>query len=380
MKKIAHIQLLPILSGVQRVSLQELALLENDRYKKYLICKENGPLSDASEKLNTKVFYIHSMVRNISPLKDFISLIKIFYICRKEKFDVVHTHSAKPGMLGRLAAKLAGVPMIVHTVHGFPFDSAKNIFFRKLYVFLEKIGAMCSDKIICLHENDRNLCRELLSIPAEKIFVIPNGVDLSIYHPVMVEEKHRLRKSINIPTDATVFIMVGRLWQQKNPLTFLLAAKEVILSKKIHNPYFLLVGDGPLIDELKTITSDECFNNRVVFTGWQSDISKYLSLSDVFVLPSLWEGMPLAILEAQSTGLPCLVSNISGNNSLVKNDFDGYLFEPNSHTDLAALMIKLEDKFLRTKLGYSAREKIVEHYDVNSRINLIKKLYSSDDL
>lgn len=121
--KIVHVQLLPLLSGVQRVSLQEFLLLNSDRYEKILICKEPGDLTKESEKVGVKCFYVPSLVRNISPFKDFKSFINLLSLFKYIKADIVHTHSAKTGVLGRIAAKLAGVPIVIHTVHGFSFES-----------------------------------------------------------------------------------------------------------------------------------------------------------------------------------------------------------------------------------------------------------------
>ena len=146
----------PSLSGVQRVSLQEFERLGSD-YDVFLICKEPGPLSFEAEKLGVHVFYVNSLCREISIINDLKSLLAIYRIIKSNGFDIVHSHSSKTGLLGRLAAKLARVPLIIHTVHGFPFDGAKNSIFRFIYKVMEIIGGFCSDKIICLHQLDKDI-------------------------------------------------------------------------------------------------------------------------------------------------------------------------------------------------------------------------------
>ncbi|HCO1401679.1 TPA: glycosyltransferase, partial [Escherichia coli] len=152
--KIVHVQLMPLLSGVQRVSLQEIERLPKNEYEISVICKEPGPLVDGLREDINK-FYIPSLCREISLINDLRSLYLLYKNFKREKYDIVHTHSSKTGVLGRVAAKLAGVPCIIHTVHGFAFESAKRSYVRLLYRILERIGAKCSTKIICLHEDDK---------------------------------------------------------------------------------------------------------------------------------------------------------------------------------------------------------------------------------
>jgi Glycosyltransferase len=376
-KKILHIQLLPLLSGVQRVSLQEFERIKLD-YEIYLICKEPGPLSHEAEKLGVKVIHVESLCRKISILDDFKSLMAIYRVIRDLKFDIVHTHSSKTGLLGRVASKLTKVPLIIHTVHGFPFDSAKNRFSRFIYKAMEIIGGLCSDKIICLHEQDKNICINDLFIHSDKIIVIPNGVNVDRFYPISAESKSQLRQHYGIPQSATVYIMVGRLWKQKNPRCFIDAAIESLETMRNYDNYFLVVGDGELRSELEALCEkNPLYTQRIKFLGWSDNVSGLLGVSDVFVLPSLWEGMPLAILEAQACGLPCLVSNIPGNRDLVLDGVDGYLFNPSKSSELANLMKITENKVLIKELSLNAREKITKHFDVNVRIDLILNIYSS---
>lgn len=371
--KIAHIQLLPMLSGVQNVTLQEFLNLDSDtqKFKKTLICKESGELSNEVLKLGGEVFFVPSLEREISPLKDLMSLCRIFWICKKEKFDIVHTHSAKTGVLGRIAARLAGVKKVIHTVHGFPFNDRNSNFKNKIYEYLERLSAHFCDVIVCLHEDDANICHNRLKVKSDKIKIIPNGVDIEKYSPVNRACRDEVLKSFGLNASSIVFCMVGRLWEQKNPSLFVRAANVILEKKLTHDISFILVGDGELEDKLKSIAK----SSKIMFLGWRKDIPDILGASDCFVLPSLWEGMPLAILEAQSSGLPCIVSNVQGNSSLVTDDYDGYLFDVNNEIELVMLMEKMMNTCDRQRLAVNARSKIINKYDIKQRISKIIEVY-----
>jgi glycosyltransferase involved in cell wall biosynthesis len=168
--------------------------------------------------------------------------------------------------------------------------------------------------------------------------------------------------------------MVGRLWKQKNPNALVVAAIE-LLSSGVH-AHFVLIGDGELRAELVSKVKDSGYFANIHFLGWRTDTPKLLSALDIFVLPSLWEGMPLAILEAQAKGLPCIVSNIQGNNHLVIHGETGLLFELDNSRQLEQFISRLIDNNdERLLLGELSRRKILSEYDIEKRIQTISNLY-----
>ncbi|MDC9524637.1 glycosyltransferase family 4 protein [Pseudoalteromonas sp. Angola-30] len=373
--KVAHLQLLPLLTGVQRVTLEELERLEDSKYDKFIVCKEEGPLIEGAKNKNINFFFNENLERSISPLNDLKAFIKLYKLFKQQKFDIVHSHSSKTGVIGRVAAKLAGVPMVVHTVHGFAFPAAKGRLDKLLFFFMEWLGTKCSDKIICLHEVDKNIAVDKLGAKEKQVVILANGVDTVKFSPIDHVAKNRLQSSFNVPPNTICVGMVGRLWEQKNPIVFVNAAIEILSQKK--NVQFFLVGDGELRSHLEEIVEQSGFSDKVHFLGWRNDIQDILRMLDVFVLPSLWEGMPLAILEAQSSGLPSIVSNIPGNNHLV-TESDGLLFNLSEQSKLNLNIHKLiANKALRESLGRAARAKIMHKYDINLRIRNISALYSS---
>ena len=376
MKKILHIQLFSLLSGVQRVSLDELERLDPDKYEKWIVCKEEGPLTDEARICGTNVHLIPWLEREICWLNDVKALLALILFMRKNKFDIVHTHSSKTGVLGRLAAKMAGVKNIVHTVHGFSFPSAKSSFSKSVFYILEWIGARCATKLVCLNQEDYELCREKLSCPESKLAVIENGVDCTKFSPLCAAEKAKLKSRLGFSNSETVFVMVGRLWEQKDPVTLIKAFRKVVEGEaSCPNIRLVYIGDGPLQETLREYAVDHGIDHLVSFWGWRANVNDILPAMDVFILPSLWEGMPLAIIEAMASGLPCIVSDIRGNNALVCNGKNGFLFNKGDELELSKLILLGTEKDIRAKMGRVGRELAIAEYSIDARLRKIESLY-----
>nr|ELR5242963.1 glycosyltransferase family 4 protein [Providencia rettgeri] len=195
------------------------------------------------------------------------------------------------------------------------------------------------------------------------------------YTPPSIENKQLYRKSLNLSKDDIVIGMTGRLWLQKNPIFLLENMLPLLIENK--NIKILFVGDGELKKELEKLISIYDLSKQVYLLGWRNDIDRILQSIDIFTLPSKWEGMPLAILEAQSSGLPCIVSNITGNNNLVSNNIDGFIFnlEPNSEEFRDKIKKLIYNKELRMKLGIKSREKVILHHSIEQRIQKIEMIY-----
>lgn len=368
---------MPLLTGVQRVTLDELERLDKDLFDTFIICQKPGPLSVEAESKGITCLYVKQLVREISPRNDISALIKLFKQFKEYKFDIVHTHSSKTGVIGRVAAKLARVPLVVHTVHGFAFPAAKSKSQKVLFTLLEWIGTKCSDIVICLHDTDRLIAKNSLGSSDAQLQVIANGVDTSKFYPISLTERNVIRTEISIPHDAILVGMVGRLWEQKNPQTLLNTAINILTSR--NDIHFVFVGDGDLRESLEQQAMDHGLSSNIHFLGWRNDTDKILKSLDIFVLPSLWEGMPLAILEAQATGLPCIVSNIQGNNHLVSNEYNGLLFDLNTPLQLHDAVLTLSDSpQLRKKYGSAALQKVLLNHNIDLRVLKIQKSYSDN--
>ncbi|SDK79247.1 Glycosyltransferase involved in cell wall bisynthesis [Franzmannia pantelleriensis] len=372
--RIAHLQLLPLLTGVQRVSLDELERLPSS-FIRSLICQGEGALTAEARACGIEVLTAPHLQRSIRPLADGRALWQLWRYFHARNVDVVHTHSSKTGVLGRLAACLAGVPCIVHTVHGFAFPAARSGLQRRLFQTMEWLGGRCAHRVICLHEGDARICLEQLKLPAHKVVVLPNGVDLDKYRPPATDDRLSLRCQLGLPRDRVLVTMVGRLWEQKDP-GCLVDAYCALWEDGDPGADLVLVGDGELQPLLEERVARAGLAEHVHFLGWRSDTPELLRASDMFVLPSRWEGMPLAILEAMATGLAVVVSDIPGNRHLVSHADHGVLFPAGDHVALGkALQCLLAQQDRRHALGRAARLHVETNHDIRMRVRHIEALY-----
>jgi glycosyltransferase involved in cell wall biosynthesis len=281
--------------------------------------------------------------------------------------------------LGRIAAVLAGVPNVIHTVHGFAFPFATNRFTRYFYFAAEFIGGLLSKTVVVLNPTDYEYAIKYLRIPKRKVRLIPNGVNMDAFGKITGESRHQYRKDVlGVDGDTLCIAMVGRLWTQKNPLCLVDASKKVLQQSGLRVK-FVLVGEGELRTEVENRIAEHKVADSVEVLGWRSDVPTLLSCVDMFVLPSLWEGMPLAILEAMASGVPVVVSDIPGNCDLVDHAVDGLLFEPNNSDDLAEQILKLvDDPKLRTRLSAAAYAKVSSKYSLTQRLAKITELYAPE--
>ncbi|QDT03518.1 Alpha-D-kanosaminyltransferase [Rubripirellula lacrimiformis] len=375
--KILHVQLFPMLSGVQRVTLEELRRLDPNIYDRHLLTCEPGPLTDAAQQMGVTCHSESRLIRSLSPLNDYKAYCGLRDLMRKHRFDIVHTHSSKTGVLGRLAAAAAGVPHVVHTVHGFAFPAARRAAVRRFYQWCERRCGKVTDALVCLNPNDRQIAIDDLGIDPRRVHLIPNGVDTTQFKPHSdADLRHRLRRE-TLPGDAglPVVMMVGRLWNQKNPLAFVQAAIE-ILGRGVRAEFYL-VGEGDLRPRLEQEIAAAGCGDRIHLLGWRDDVAALLPLADVMVLPSLWEGMPLVLLESQSSAVPVVASNIPGNRECVNDGVDGYLVPPRDIVELAQRIGELiQDDELRRRMGATAREKVIAQFDIRQRFATMTDIYA----
>jgi glycosyltransferase involved in cell wall biosynthesis len=292
--KICHIQLYSVLSGVQRVSLEEF--LANTELKKgyqyHLICKEEGEFSKQAQDLGVKVHFIRHLERNFSPFKDFLSFWNIYFYLKRNQVDIVHTHSSKTGLLGRLASIFAKTHKVIHTVHGFGFPATKSKFLRSMLFLFEKfLGIYHTDRLIVMNLEDKSFAEERLRIPSEKIELIYNArrfMKISLEH-----------KIINLKTKIRL-LFLGRLSEQKDPLMAIETFNY--LKQKSYDVELTIIGDGELMAEIIRHIQEEEINENIKILGWCSNILPYLDDSHILLGTSKWEGFPLAVLEACTRG------------------------------------------------------------------------------
>ena len=307
------------------------------------------------------------MTRGFTPMADLVSLRSLYRVMRRERFTIVHTHNPKPGLLGQLAARLAGVPVVVNTLHGFYFHDHMRPAWRRFYILLEKIAARCSDVILSQNREDIGTAVEEGICSPRKIKYLGNGIDLDEFDParVSVADVNRTKQRLGIPASSPVVGFVGRLVAEKGILELMEAARTI--RQRVPTARFLLIGpiDHDKPDALTPkIGKDYGVADICTFTGMCHDMPELYALMDVFVLPSHREGFPRSPMEASAIGVPCVVTDIRGCREAVEQDRNGHLVPVRDSQALAdAITDILTDQEKARRMGEEGRRMALERFD-----------------
>jgi glycosyltransferase involved in cell wall biosynthesis len=310
------------------------------------------------------------MTRQITPSADLAALIRLYRVMRRERFTIVHTHTPKPGLLGQLAARIAGVPIVVNTVHGFFFHDQMSARARRFYITLETIAARCSDRILSQNQEDlqtaiaEGICRP------DKIRHLGNGIDLARFSPDRIGEDEVLRRraELGIPPGARIVGFVGRLaGRRKGFLDFLAAAGDLV--RQGRPVRFLIVGDADL-GKPDAISPEAARDFGVAehchFLGQRpnAELPALYRLMDVLVLPSLFEGIPRVVMEAAMMGVPAVVTDVKGNREAVQHGQNGLLVRLGDVPGLAdAIATLLDDPARLSAMSQTCRRTARERFD-----------------
>ncbi len=285
--------------------------------------------------------------RSIQPLADLRALGQLVRILRREHFAIVHTHFSKPGLLGLAAARLAGVPVAVHTVHGYAIHERMSRLQKRFYIFLEKAAGGCADLLFFQNHDDLRLAIAEHICKAEKIRHLGNGIDLARFDPERIDrvESIQLRKAMELGENTPVVGFVGRLaLKRKGFADFLSAAR--IIRDRLPNARFLIIGEadrGRPDAATPEIAREYGVFDRCIFPGWlpNEQMPLMLSLMDVIVLPSLLEGLPKSLMEAAAMGIPIVATDVKGNREVVLPGKNGFLTPLGDVTRLAEAVIQI---------------------------------------
>ncbi len=314
-----------------------------------------------------------ALVREPAPLHDLRALVALTRLMRRGRFDLVHTHTSKAGILGRAAGRLARVRRIVHTPHGHYFHGGyAGPAMIRLFVHLERWAATFTDRIVALTDQEaRDHLRLGIGTPA-RFVTIPSGVELAPYEKPP-EPPAAVRAALGLPPDAWLVGAVGRLEPVKGHRHLVEAVAH--LAPRIPGLYLALAGDGELGPELQARVRDAGLADRVRFLGWRDDTPTLLHAFDVFAFPSLNEGMGRALVEAMAAGRPIVASRAGGIPEVLGDGEAGVLVEPGDAVALARGIERLlGDPPLRARLAEAARRR-AERYGVDVMLERIAALY-----
>ncbi|PRR85662.1 glycosyltransferase family 4 protein [Clostridium luticellarii] len=357
MKKIRILHIAQSNGGVLEYLKMLIKYMDTEKFEFYLLAskeyeEERKNFEEIGCKLDTIV-----MVREISPNLDLKSIIAIRRYIKKVNPDIIHLHSSKAGALGRIASMFLSIP-VVYNAHGWAFDMDVSNKKKLIYAYVEKMLANFTDVIVNISDHEKSNQLKYNIKPKKYTEVIYNGIDLRRYK--IKYNIKKIKSELNIPFNAFVVGMVGRISAQKSPESFIQIANS--LKKKLDCCYFILVGGGELRDKVEQLICKYGLRNNLLITGWTDEVPKYISLFDVGILTSKWEGFGLVLAEYMASKKPVVAFNSGGIHDVVKNNYNGLLINYGDIDGFCDAIIKIKtNNKLKDKLvnnGYkSANEK-----------------------
>lgn len=342
-------------------------------------------LDEDSQRLQDNGYTVHpvNIDRQISPISNLKTILDLTKIIRENNYDLVHVHTAIAAVVGRIAAKIAGVKAIVYTAHGFPFhdlSSPKQYF---LYSNIEKYAATITDLILTQNHEDIATAKKLRLCPPEKLGYLGNGVDIERFNRSQLnsESQSQLRQSLGIPDDSLVIGTIGRITRKKGSGYLIEAAGQLIC--EFPNLYIIVIGSQlstdpePFQIELNQRIKTLGLEKHVILTGERKDIPELLGILDIFTLPTFThEGLPRSIVEAMAMKLPIVTTDVRGCREAVVNEKNGFIVPSQNTTELAGALRKLLCNYqLRQSYGKASRERVEAEYNEEFVFKRLKQYY-----
>lgn len=334
-----------------------------------VICPSYGPMATELKNMNIKVEIIE-MVREISLLNDWKSVVKLRRYIKNNNFDIIHLHSSKAGAIGRIANLFNRIPCI-YTPHGWAFNMKVSNQKKFLYRLIEKLLSYLCNTIIAISQAEKEDAIKLKISNHEKIKLITNGIDVSKFSMNVTDD---IRKRLGISKETKIIGMVGRLSQQKDPITFIEVAK--LIKDRGYNVYCILVGDGELREEVEQKIHEHRIQDHFLITGWTNEVANYVTQFDVGVLTSQWEGFGLVLAEYMAAKVPVVASNVNGICDVVLNQISGILVSPGDVEGFANAIIKiLENEELAQKYINNGYKRVLEEFTIERVVKQHEDLY-----
>ncbi|MBW2039775.1 MAG: glycosyltransferase family 4 protein [Deltaproteobacteria bacterium] len=375
--KIVHIITKLELGGAQQNTLFTLGHLDRDLFRPYLITNNEGILvPEALALKGVRTFLLPELIREINPLMDLRALFKIKGILRKIKKGnsspmIVHTHSSKAGIVGRWAARYAGADVIIHTIHGFGFHDYQPSPVRGFFIFLERLTAKITDTFIVVSRANMEKGVDLGIFPPQKAVLIRSGIELEEFIGVRVKTEEK-KGELGVDPDLPLITMIGCLKPQKAPLDYVEVAHLLLQEREAT---FIMVGDGVLRGRVERRVQELGLGKRFKLLGWRRDIPEILAATDIFVLTSLWEGLPRVLPQAMTMGIPIVATRVDGTPEAVVHGVNGFLAEPRDIKGVTRRVVYLLDHPKEAKdLGERGRE-MVEEFNIWSMLREQEQLY-----
>lgn len=360
-----------MVGGMQTHLIDLISGLDRRSYKIAVVSPKNPKLREKLSELAVPMIEVDIDDR-LRPLKDWATIRELRQVLGDLKPDILHIHGNKSALVGRVAAKNLGIPVIIVTVHNFLIFQESNKIMRSIAAFMERRLALRTDKLITVSASLKKGLIDMEGIPVEKIVTIPNGIDISFWQGK--SERGVFRREHGIGLNDFLVVNVGRLVPFKGHQVLLEAALKAI--KENDSIKFYIAGDGPLKDRLSAERRRFGLENNLFFLGYLPNTRELFTDADLFVLPSINEPFGIVILEAMASGLPVIATGAGGVTDIVTGE-EAVLVSPGDPDDLAEKIVELSrDKDLRDQLADRAKKRVREEFSREKMVSRTEQVYS----
>ena len=377
--KVAHIIARMITGGADENTLFTVQGLNKDRYVVDLIVGEefDRNILNKVKNNNFNIIQIKGLKWKLNFLYDPIVLIKLIKLLKKKRYDIVHTHTTKAGILGRIASRITGVPVIIHGLHGSTFQAFNSGLLNWLLFLFERLTGRFTDAYISVSEVLSEKYIEKGIGKKENYYTVYSGMELETFYDVRERiDCGKRRRELGINSKHFVIGNVARLETRKGHKFLLDAFKKVIMERKDCPLKLLIIGEGDKRENLESYVRELNLGEKVIFTGYREDVEELMALMNIFVLTSLREGLPRVLVQAAAVGIPLVAFNVDGVSEIVKDNYNGFLIRPRDVEQLANRIVKyIDNKDIVLLHCQKGREFIKDKWSIEDMVDKIDKIY-----
>ncbi len=371
--KVCHLITMLELGGAQQNTLYTVTHLDRTRFEPMLVSGAEGYLVEEARSSGVPAWFLPDLVRPVSPWRDLRAGISLLSLLRSERPEIVHTHSSKAGILGRLAAAAAGIPVIVHSIHGWGFHPEQSAAGRWTFVAAERVASRATSAFVGVSRANLEQGESLGILRGDQARLIRSGIPLGEFRPGNGGEPAGDLPWPPAPEGGAVVGMVACFKAQKAPLDFVEVARAVLREEP--RTRFVLVGDGEMRAAIEERLGSAGIRDRISLTGWRRDVPRLMRSFDVLVHTSRWEGLPRVFPEAMATGLPIVATRVDGAPEAIEDGVNGVLLDPGDVEGMAAALLRLvRDPALRRSMGAAGLSR-ARAWDIDLMVREQERLY-----
>ena len=379
--KVAHIIARMISGGADENTLFTMEGLDKNKYEIDLIAGEELDESILNKVKNNhfNIIQIKGLKWKLNFLHDPIVLLKLIKLLKRKRYDIVHTHTTKAGILGRIAARIAGVPIIVHGLHGSTFQAFDSSLLNRLLFLFERLTGRFTDAYISVSGVLSEKYIEKGIGKKENYHTVYSGMELETFYGVRGKiDCKKKRRELGIGLEDFVIGNVARLETRKGHIFLIDALKNMMEERKGCPVKLLIIGEGEERGNLENYVKEANLEKKVIFTGYREDVEELMAIMDIFILTSLREGLPRVLVQATAVGVPSVAFNVDGVPEIIEDNYNGFLVKAGDVKQLTKrIMQYIDHKELLMLHGKNGRELIKGRWSIEDMVDKIDEIYQN---